>query len=129
MNRALLTAASLAFAAVLVCGANVQADNKTNANGAPTNTGNGTKQTTQKIGKAKTKAVFHLRDFRGFTSYCYLPRYRCYAYFSPADGLWFYWYQPSARFLPTAYLAYYPPVLPGLAQGTPPLPGTTTGAP
>ena len=51
---------------------------------------------------------FRVRDYRGWTSYCYFSSYRCYGYCDA--GVWYYWYEPMARFLPVSYMSAYPPI-------------------
>jgi hypothetical protein len=74
------------------------------------------------------RAVYHVRDYRAWSSYCWFPQYRCYGYYSSIDGLWFYWYAPLNRFLPVSYMVQYPPAAIGIGPvspvaGTPGLPG------
>ena len=49
--------------------------------------------------------------------------YQCYGYYNASQRMWFYYYEPFARFLPTRYLATYPPTTAGLGPVT-----TTTAA-
>jgi hypothetical protein len=59
---------------------------------------------------------FRARDFRGWSSYCYLPQSRCYGYY--CEGMWFYWYEPMAQFLPISYITLYPPINTGFVPVT-----------
>jgi hypothetical protein len=139
MNRFILTAAAVAFTFVISSGTSVQAE--------PIKT----TSTTPKVQPSKTvnnksvRVTFHLRDFRGWNSYCWFSQYRCYGYYCSADQQWFYWYEPMARFLPIRYMAQYPPTalrvapintvtptagtLPTGANPTPPAPLPTGGSP
>ncbi len=68
------------------------------------------------------------RFYRGWGSYCYLSGYGCYGFFDPACGEWFYWYQPTARYLPVRVIATFRPVASGVAMLPPGAVPVTTGA-
>jgi hypothetical protein len=53
--------------------------------------------------------VFRHRGYRNWNRYCWFPRYRCYGYFCPDDGLWYYWYGPSNCYLPVSDMETSPP--------------------
>lgn len=112
----------------------------------------GTNHNKQNVASVKTGTVHkntqsshihhtHDRAFRGFTYRCWLPRYNCYAYFCPADGMWFFWSPQQMAFLPVGSLGTVPPVpvaggsAPTVAvpdvggAGTPALPPGGTGTP
>jgi hypothetical protein len=49
------------------------------------------------------------RSYRGWTRSCWFPRYRCYGYHCPEDGLWYYWYGPGNCYRPVSDMDAYPP--------------------
>jgi len=53
----------------------------------------------------------HYRDrgYRGWSRYCWFPDYRCYGYYCPDDGVWYYWYGPRNSYLPVSEMATNPP--------------------
>jgi hypothetical protein len=55
------------------------------------------------------------RFYRGWGSYCYLSGYGCYGFYDAACGEWFFWYQPTARFLPVTVIETFRPVTSGVA--------------
>jgi hypothetical protein len=76
-------------------------------------------------------------SYRGWSSYCWFPRYRCYGYYCPTACCWYYWYPQSSCYLPCTYLPTYVPtpidVAPPTAGPTPspgaaPTPGLPEGA-
>jgi hypothetical protein len=84
---------------------------------------------TRIVNGRSARATYHVRGYRGWTSYCWFPQYQCYGYYSSVDGLWYYWYAPMNRFQSVALMAQYPPtpiaggpISP--VAGTPGLPGT-----
>ena len=68
------------------------------------------------------RVTHHPRNFRGWSKYCWFPRYQCYGYYNASQRMWFYYYEPFARFLPIRYLTTYPPTTVGIG------PVTTTAA-
>jgi hypothetical protein len=52
---------------------------------------------------------YRSRDYRGWTRYCWFPRYGCYGYYSPDDDAWYYWYGPDNRYRPVSDMDSYPP--------------------
>ena len=134
MSRFILTAAAIAFTTLLTCGTDSQAKPGSH---------------TPAMHKSHTPANhnhvrsnFHDRGFRGWNSYCWFPRYRCYGYYCTTDQCWFYWYQPFNQYLPISMMGTYPPTAfgqpqvgmgPGAPGMLPPgatqLPNGTTSAP
>jgi hypothetical protein len=60
---------------------------------------------------------YYPRYYRGWSRYCWFPRYRCYGYYSPTDSCWYYWYAPNNCFVPVQYITTFVPT---------PVPVTTT---
>jgi hypothetical protein len=52
---------------------------------------------------------FRHRHYRTWNRYCWFPQYRCYGYYCPDDGVWYYWYGPDNCYLPVSDMATYPP--------------------
>ena len=49
------------------------------------------------------------RSYNSWGGRCYFPTYRCYGYYSPTQG-WYYWYSPYNQYMPVSVMAQYPPV-------------------
>ena len=86
---------------------------------------------TKNIPASLARVTHHSRNFRGWSKYCWFPRYQCYGYFNASQRMWFYYYEPFARFLPVRYLTMYPPTTVGIGPVTTRLPlrVPATGAP
>jgi hypothetical protein len=50
------------------------------------------------------------RGYQGFSNFSWLPAFGAFAFYSPEDTTWYYWYEPSDSFLPVSYIVEYPPV-------------------
>ncbi|HEX3314584.1 MAG TPA: hypothetical protein VHR72_06805 [Gemmataceae bacterium] len=77
---------------------------------------------TKNVPAKLARVTHHSRNYRGWSKFCWFPRYQCYGYYSASQRMWFYYYEPFARFLPTRYLSTYPPTTVGNG------PVTTAGA-
>jgi hypothetical protein len=49
------------------------------------------------------------RDYRGWSRFCWMPRFRCYGYYCPQSRGWFYLYERGNCFLPVSCLNTYAP--------------------
>src|SRR5690348_8542635 len=43
---------------------------------------------------------FYRSSYRGWSSYCWFPRYRCYGYYCPTASCWYYWYPQYNCYMP-----------------------------
>jgi hypothetical protein len=57
---------------------------------------------------SQTLVLRHLH-YRGWTQFCWYPRFGCYCCYCPTACEWFYYYQPSACYLPISQVAQFPP--------------------
>ena len=115
--RVLTVAATLLFGA-----AALHAEPGTGTPTPPTKKASPDAPATKTDGAKKTKTLparlahvtNHGRNFRGWSNYCWFPRYRCYGYCNASQRMWFYYYEPFATFLPVRYLSTYPPSTVGI---------------
>ena len=49
------------------------------------------------------------RDYRGWSSYCWFPTYRCYGYYSPTQSCWYYWSGSYSCYMPYRYITTFAP--------------------
>src|ERR1051325_9730733 len=136
MQRFMFGIAALAFTALLAVGADVQASGRSGGGRTTTIRIQSTTTRITHTNVTSTGMRSHLRTFSGWRGCCWFGRYGCYGYYSPADGLWFYWCQSQQRFLPISLLSQFPPtnsgigpVLPGANAALPPLPPGGTPLP
>lgn len=52
---------------------------------------------------------YYRSSYRGWSSYCWYPRYGCYGYYCPTQSCWYYWYPQSNCYLPVTYLPTFTP--------------------
>jgi hypothetical protein len=121
MKRFILTVAAVAFTTVICGGTINQAEAKP---GKFISKGPSVKIIIGSPGH-HYRGSYYLRDYDGFTTRCWFPQYQCYGYYCPADGAWYYWYEPMGRYQPVTLLSAYPPPLAAPiapVTGTPALP-------
>ena len=101
MKRSILIVAAFAFATLFCCGTDSQASSR-----------HASTRINISHGRSINVPVF-ARDHR-FDSHCWFGTYRCTGYYCAADQQWYYWYEPTAQFLPISLMSLYPPTTPGV---------------
>ena len=116
MKRFLFNLAMIS--AVTLAGLNADASASGNRGSAPARSGSSQSHTQMKTTAYKSTKTVHCypRSYCGWTSYCYLPRYRCYCFYDPCRCDWYYWSETSTQFLPIAGIAANAPTTSGAAQ-------------
>jgi hypothetical protein len=112
MKRFILTVAIVSFTAILSNVSVVEGSGKppgSNKGGSSSHSMHSHKQQSRYSGR------YFGRDYRNWSRYCWFPRYNCYGYCCPSDGVWFYWCEEQGRYLPISELANYPPTTTGQA--------------